>query len=167
MAFRAVIVALALAGLAGGGARAGEGDPAKGEQVFNKCKACHTLAKPPKNGIGPSLIGVFGDLQVAALPFTLPRFAFAARMLFTADETGRDHHVELVMTDPSGVEIGRPRGEITLPAAPTGIESVAVDLPLQFDLFQIAAAGRYTFVLSVDGAPGAAVQLTVRQAALA
>jgi uncharacterized protein DUF6941 len=111
----------------------------------------------------PSLIGLFNDLQVAAIPFTLPRLAFAARILFTREEAGKPHSVELVMTDPSGKEIGRPGGEVTLPQMPAGLDSVAVDLPLQFDLFQIPAAGRYTFLLHVDGTPAAGVQLSIRQ----
>jgi hypothetical protein len=37
-------------------------------------------------------------------------------------------------------------------------------LPLQFDLFNVAAAGRYTFLLHIDGAATAAVQLSVRLA---
>ncbi len=115
----------------------------------------------------PSLIGVFNDLQVPAVPFTIPRLSFAARMLFTAEEAGRQHHVEVAITDPSGKEIGRPAGDISLPPPPSGIESLAVDLPLQFDLFQVAAAGRYTFVLHVDGAAGAAVQMAIRVATLA
>ena len=45
---------------------------------------------------------------------------------------------------------------------PAGLESVAVDLPLQFDLFNVATTGRYTFLLHVDGAPAAAVQLSIR-----
>ncbi len=36
-----------------------EGDPAVGEQVFRKCKACHEIEKK-KNRVGPHLIGVFG-----------------------------------------------------------------------------------------------------------
>lgn len=115
----------------------------------------------------PSLIGLFNDLQVATIPFTLPRLAFAARILFTREEAGRPHAVEVVMTDPSGKEIGRPGGEVSLPQMPVGLESVAVDLPLQFDLFQIPAAGRYTFLLHVDGNPAAGVQLSIRQAMLA
>jgi hypothetical protein len=115
----------------------------------------------------PSLIGVFNDLQVATLPFTLPRIGFAARLLFTGDEVGRSHQIELVMTDPGGTEIGRPGGEITLPELPQGLDSLAVDLPMQFDLFQVPAAGRYTFLLQVDGKPAAAVQLSIRQGALA
>ena len=34
-----------------------DGDPAKGEKVFVKCKACHAL---DKNKIGPHLDGVIG-----------------------------------------------------------------------------------------------------------
>src|SRR5690242_5598008 len=105
----------------------------------------------------PSLIGVFNDLQVPAIPFTLPRLAFVARILFTRDEVGRSHKVEVLMSDPSGKEIGRPGGEVSLPPMPSGLDSVSVDLPLQFDLFNVATAGRYTFLLHVDGAPTAAV----------
>jgi cytochrome c len=35
-------------------------DPGKGEKVFNKCKACHTLGAGEKNKVGPNLHGVFG-----------------------------------------------------------------------------------------------------------
>lgn len=36
-----------------------EADIAKGEKVFKKCVACHTLDEG-KNKVGPSLYGVFG-----------------------------------------------------------------------------------------------------------
>ena len=113
----------------------------------------------------PSLIGVFNDLQVPAFPFTLPRLAFAGRILFTAAEVGRSRTIEVAITDPGGAELGRPGGALALPVAPPGAESVSVDIPIQFDLFELAAAGRYTFMLHVDGTPSAAVQLSVRQAA--
>ena len=112
----------------------------------------------------PSLIGVFNDLQVAAIPFTLPRLAFVARILFTREEADRKHPIEVLMTDPSGKEIGRPGGEVSLPPIPADLESVAVDLPLQFDLFNVNAAGRYTFLLHVDGKAAAGVQLSIRMA---
>jgi cytochrome c len=41
-------------------AGAAEGDPKAGETVFKKCSACHTVSKPPKHGIGPSLVGMWG-----------------------------------------------------------------------------------------------------------
>jgi cytochrome c len=37
----------------------GAGDPANGEKVFAKCKACHTT-EAGKNRVGPSLAGLFG-----------------------------------------------------------------------------------------------------------
>jgi cytochrome c len=36
-------------------------DVAKGEQVFNKCMACHTAAKGGPNLVGPDLWGVLGE----------------------------------------------------------------------------------------------------------
>ena len=35
-------------------------DVAKGQQVFNKCTACHTVEKGAANGTGPNLWGVLG-----------------------------------------------------------------------------------------------------------
>jgi cytochrome c len=36
-----------------------QGDPEQGEQVFNKCRACH-VADEPQNRVGPHLVGLFG-----------------------------------------------------------------------------------------------------------
>jgi hypothetical protein len=113
----------------------------------------------------PSLIGILNDLQTTVIPVNVPRLAFAARILFTTDETGKAHRVEVAMTDPNGKEIGRPGGDISLPRAPAGVDSIAVDLPLQFDLLELTAVGRYTFLLHIDGAPIGAAQLNVRQVA--
>lgn len=41
-------------------ALAADADPAAGEKVFNKCKACHTV-EPGEHGVGPSLHGVVGS----------------------------------------------------------------------------------------------------------
>lgn len=35
-------------------------DPAAGEKVFSKCKACHTVAKGGPNGVGPNLWNIVG-----------------------------------------------------------------------------------------------------------
>ncbi len=115
----------------------------------------------------PSLIGVVNDVSAPALPVTLPRLAFAARILFPVEEANRSYRVEVLITDPSGAEVGRPGGEIALPTPPMGVESVAVDIPLHFDLFELPAPGRYTFLLHVDGKPAAGAQLAVREAAQA
>ena len=36
-------------------------DPAKGQQIFNKCAACHTIEKGAANQVGPNLWGVLGE----------------------------------------------------------------------------------------------------------
>lgn len=41
-------------------AAAADGDPAKGEQVFKQCAACHAVGPGAKTKIGPELNGVVG-----------------------------------------------------------------------------------------------------------
>jgi cytochrome c len=57
-----IILGLAVAGMFGGVsvAAAAEGDPAKGENVFKKCKICHQIGEGAKNQVGPQLNGVVG-----------------------------------------------------------------------------------------------------------
>lgn len=38
----------------------GAGDPARGEELFKKCAACHTLEQSGRNKAGPRLHGLFG-----------------------------------------------------------------------------------------------------------
>ncbi len=55
---KAKVLGLAVAlGIAVTGAAWAQGDAAKGEKVFKKCKACHTL--DGKRRIGPTLQGIF------------------------------------------------------------------------------------------------------------
>ncbi|MFV2091762.1 MAG: cytochrome c family protein, partial [Hyphomicrobiales bacterium] len=55
---RVIATAIALTLLLGGTAFAQEGDAAKGEKLFKKCKACHTSEQGAKNKIGPNLFGI-------------------------------------------------------------------------------------------------------------
>jgi hypothetical protein len=112
----------------------------------------------------PSLINIFNDLQAPQFPITIPRLVFVARIHFTPDETGTPKKVEVIITDPNGMELARPSGDVTLPGVPAGLETISVDLPLQLDMFQIDSTGRFTFLLHIDGKAQAAVQLSVRQA---
>ena len=111
----------------------------------------------------PTIVGVLNEVQLPTLPVTLPRLAFAARINFTADEVGRSRRVDVQITDPTGTELGRPGGDLSLPPAPPGLDAVSVDLPLQFDFFEVQHFGRYTFLLHIDGKPTSGVQLFVRQ----
>ena len=49
----AVFAVMALPALA-------EGDAAKGEKIFRKCKACHAVGEGAKNKVGPVLTGIVG-----------------------------------------------------------------------------------------------------------
>ena len=52
-----------------------DGDAAKGEKVFGKCKACHDVASD-KNKVGPTLQGVIGRKAG-----TVPGFKYSEAMM--------------------------------------------------------------------------------------
>jgi cytochrome c len=56
---RAIVTLAALLPLALAAPARAEGDPAKGEKVFARCKTCHEVAKE-QNKVGPHLVGVMG-----------------------------------------------------------------------------------------------------------
>jgi len=59
-------ILISLAALAAmAGVAFADGDAAKGEKVFNKCKACHAV-EDATNKVGPSLKGVVGRVVAIA-----------------------------------------------------------------------------------------------------
>ena len=70
-----------------------EGDAAKGEKVFKKCKACHVISSE-KNRLGPHLIGLFGRKSGSVEGFKYSKAMKAADI--TWDETTLDEY----LTDP-------------------------------------------------------------------
>ena len=79
-----------------------DGDAAKGEKVFRKCKACHVVDEE-QNKVGPHLVGII-DRPVA----TVDGFKYSEAMIeFGAD--GKVWDVETLTTylkDPKGVVKG-------------------------------------------------------------
>lgn len=78
---------------------AADGDAAKGEKVFRKCKACHTVDEP-KNKVGPHLDGIIGRKAGAA-----EGFAYSDAMKnsgLTWDEATLDAYLK----DPKGTVPG-------------------------------------------------------------
>ncbi len=58
-ALKLTVAALALVSFAG--IAQAEGDAAKGEKIFKKCKACHKVGEKAKKGVGPALNGIIGQ----------------------------------------------------------------------------------------------------------
>jgi cytochrome c len=46
------------------------GDPAAGEKVFNKCKACHQVGETAKNAVAPELNGINGRKAASVEGYT-------------------------------------------------------------------------------------------------
>ena len=61
-----------------------EGDPAKGEKVFKKCAACHTVEEGAPSKAGPNLHGVVGRTSG-----TLEGFTFSEAMT----KAGAEGHI--------------------------------------------------------------------------
>jgi cytochrome c2 len=66
---------------------------------FAQCKACHSV-EPGKNGIGPSLAGIFGDRAA-----TVPGFEFSDAMK-SSGLTWNQATLDRYLTDPKGVVPG-------------------------------------------------------------
>lgn len=73
-----------------------EGDPAKGKQVFNQCRACHSL-KAGQHRVGPSLAGVWGRKAGMAEGFN--RYSDAMK---ESDVTWNAESLDAYLADPRG-----------------------------------------------------------------
>jgi cytochrome c len=78
----AALAALALPALA-------DGDAAKGEKIFNRCKSCHAVGEGAKNKVGPALNGIVGAAagQVEGFKYSNALLDAAAGGLIWDEET--------------------------------------------------------------------------------
>ncbi len=83
----------AVALLAAGSASAQ--DVAAGEKSFNKCKACHSIVAG-KNGVGPSLFGVYGRKVGEAANYKYSDAHLASGLVWN------DENLDKYITDPKG-----------------------------------------------------------------
>jgi len=92
------------------------GDAARGQQVYKKCQACHSL-EPGKNGLGPSLAGIVGEKAG-----DVPNYNFSPAMKssgLTWDVATLDRY----LTDPQKVV---PGNKMPFPGLKTEAERSAV-----------------------------------------
>jgi cytochrome c len=74
-------IAMAAIAIALAGPALADGDPAKGEKVFAKCKACHAVGEDAKNRVGPVLNGIVGRMIAS-----VEGFKYSAAYLAKKDE---------------------------------------------------------------------------------
>jgi cytochrome c len=100
--YKAVFAAAAVLSLAAGAAHA-EGDVAKGEKVFKKCKACH-VADEEKNKVGPHLVNIVGR-QAGSVE----GYKYGAGLTAKAAEIGAwdEAKLDAYLTDPKAFVEGK------------------------------------------------------------
>lgn len=147
-------------------------DAAKGEQVFGKCAACHTINAGGANGIGPNLHGVFGTAiggHAAGFAYsdalkshggnwdwanmnawlTSPRrFADGTKMSFAGLSSAEDRANLMVYLNAQG-------SNLPLPAAPAAPAADAAAAPAEGDA-AAPAADAPADAAAVPAAPAAA-----------
>ena len=109
-----------------------------------------------------NVLGVFGAVQVAALPAVHPRAHLVVGLRGGRDDVGA-HEVTLRWRNPAGSELWSTTGNLDI-AAPPG-EITELDLPLiaAIDL-PIDQSGTYTMSVAVDRLVSTEVRLFVRAA---
>lgn len=90
----AAAVAVVLAGPA-----LADGDAAKGEKVFNKCKVCHMVGDNAKNRVGPILNGIVGA-EIASVD----GFKYSDAFLAEKEEgfVWTEENIDAYLADPRG-----------------------------------------------------------------
>lgn len=84
-----LLACAAIAALMLAGAAHAEGDAAKGERVFNKCKSCHTLEQGGKNKQGPNLFGFLGRAAGAVEGFKYSKAMLESGIEWDTEVLGR------------------------------------------------------------------------------
>ena len=93
------VIALGAFAITLGAAQAQEGDPAAGEKVFRKCKACH-VADEEKNRVGPHLVGIVGRPNAS-----VEGYKYSSAMVEHGGEW-TEERLDEYLADPRGVVKG-------------------------------------------------------------
>ncbi|SNY92081.1 cytochrome c [Cohaesibacter sp. ES.047] len=94
-----LIAITGLALLTATGAALADGDAAKGEKVFKKCKACHQIGEDAKNRVGPILTGVVGRKIASVEDFKYSK-AFQEKAEAEPDFVWTEENISEYLTKP-------------------------------------------------------------------
>ena len=75
-------------------------DADAGQRVFNQCRACHTIDKGGRNGVGPNLWGIVGRKAASIEGF---RYSSSMRSLAEGGLTWNEERLTAYITNPKAV----------------------------------------------------------------
>lgn len=77
-----------------------QGDAAKGEKVFKKCRACHAVGENAKNKVGPELNGIVGRKVASVADF---KYSPAMKEFGAGDKVWDSELLHTYLTKPKKV----------------------------------------------------------------
>lgn len=109
-----------------------------------------------------NILGTFDQIYAIKVPIVHPSCAVAMRLRFGKMEEGV-HRISLQLVNPDGLPVLKPvEGDVN-PRMGADIESVAVNLVLNFQNIKFEGFADYQINLSIDGVAMASLPLRVRE----
>jgi len=109
-----------------------------------------------------NILGTFDQIYAAKMPVVHPACAIALRVRFDKMEEGI-HKINLQLVDPDGTPVFQPmQGEVN-PRMAADIESVAVNLILNFQHMKFESFADYQINLAIDDVSRSSLPLRVRE----
>lgn len=109
-----------------------------------------------------NLLGAFEGIAAPSAPVTRDRCSIAARIRFTAAETG-SHAIEIRFIDSNGQVVGPKMEANILSKVRAGSDSGAHNLVLNINRLKLPAFGNYEIQLCIDGEMRSQIPLLVAQ----
>jgi cytochrome c len=78
-----------------------EGDAAKGEKIFKKCKICHQVGDKAKDGVGPILNGIVGR-KAATIESFAKKYSAAMKAKGEEGHLWTEENIAAYLADPKG-----------------------------------------------------------------
>lgn len=109
-----------------------------------------------------NILGTFDQIYAVKVPITHPSCAIALRIRFDKMEEGI-HRISLQLVNPDGVPVLKPMEGNVNPRMAADVDSVAVNLILNFQNIKFEAYADYQINLAIDDIAVASLPLRVRQ----
>lgn len=109
-----------------------------------------------------NILGTFDQIYAAKIPVVHPACAIALRMRFDKMEEG-SHKVNLQLVDPDGRPVFQPMEGQVHPRMADDVDSVAVNLILNFQHVKFESFADYQINLALDDQSVASLPLRVRE----